>query len=105
MASMHQDIQIQVIGATVMVRPAGELDLATAPALRTALEAAATPDVEHVVVILRDVSFVDSTGLGALVHGWRLASDNGAAFTLREPTAPVRRVLAITDLDRLLEEN
>jgi anti-sigma B factor antagonist len=102
---MHQDIEIQVIGATVMVRLAGELDLSTAPALRAALEAAATLDVERVVVILRDVSFMDSTGLSALVHGWRVASDNGVAFTLREPTAPVRRVLAITDLDRLLDES
>jgi anti-sigma B factor antagonist len=105
MASMHEGIQIQVTGNVVTVRPTGELDLATAPALRAALEEVATLAVERIVVTLVDVSFVDSTGLGALVHGWRVASDKGLVLSLRDPSPSVRRVLGITGIDRLLDES
>jgi anti-sigma B factor antagonist len=103
MASNHEHIQIQVSGDVVVVRPAGELDLATAPALRAALEAAATLGLARVMVVLTDVTFLDSTGLGAIVHGWRFAADGGVSLTLSDPSPSVQRVLTITGLDRLLE--
>jgi anti-sigma B factor antagonist len=100
---MHENTQILVIDGVVTVRPHGELDMASAPALRAALETTSTMGVERIVVILSDVSFLDSTGLNALVHGWRIATDAGLTFTLSEPTPPVRRILDITNLDRLLD--
>jgi anti-sigma B factor antagonist len=104
MCPIHEDVQIQVTGTVALVQPTGELDMATAPALRTALEAAANLSVERLVVTLRDVSFLDSTGLGALVHGWRLASEKGVTLTVREPSPTVRRILDITGLDHLLDD-
>ena len=45
----------------------GELDLATAPTLCSALDAARTHRVRRVVVDLTGVDFCDSTGLRALI--------------------------------------
>src|SRR4051794_4160020 len=53
----------------------GEVDLATAGELREALEHAAQSDAEEVWVDLSDVTFLDSTGLTALVIGHRVLSD------------------------------
>jgi anti-sigma B factor antagonist len=58
---------------------------------------------ERILVNLRAVTFIDSTGLSALVHGWRAASQRGVGFSVAEPAPQVRRVMEITNLERLFE--
>jgi anti-anti-sigma factor len=101
---MHEHIEFRTIDGVATVMLAGEIDLVTAPALREALEqlVARTPD--RIVVTLRDVIFLDSTGLGAIVHGHRLAADKGIELSLSEPSPQVRRVLRMTGLEELLED-
>jgi anti-sigma B factor antagonist len=53
-------------GARVLV--AGELDIATVPALRARLEADGVPGAEHLVLDLTAVTFIDSTGVRALLE-------------------------------------
>lgn len=81
----------------VVVIAAGEIDLRSAPALRAILEAA-TRASRHLVIDLESVTFIDSTGMGALVHARRLGCEWVA---LVNPAAMVRNVLRITQLDRL----
>jgi anti-sigma B factor antagonist len=100
---MHEPIEIRHVDGAVTVVPTGELDLVTAPALRTALEEAIALAPDRIVVGLAAVTFLDSTGLGALVDGWRLASDEGIKLTLSEARPPVRRVIIVTGLDDLLD--
>jgi anti-anti-sigma factor len=72
---------------------AGEIDAATAPELRRRLGAA--PVVS--VLDMRDVTFLDSSGITALL----LADDerDGAEhLTVRAPSVQVRRVLELTGL-------
>jgi anti-anti-sigma regulatory factor len=42
------------------------------------------------------VPFMDSSGLGALIAGRRMALEDGLGFDAINPTPPVRSVLAIT---------
>ena len=86
------------------VAPSGELDLVTAPALRAALEAAAGGGARRIVVTLGEVTFLDSTALGAIVHGWRQAADLGIEFSLTGASPGIRRILAVTGLEDLLDE-
>lgn len=77
----------------------GELDIDAAPRVRTAVTGAARArDCRRVVIDLAAVSFVDSTGLGALVAGLSVARGRGIALILANPQPPVRRVLDITGL-------
>jgi len=101
---MHERIEIRVIDDIVCVAPSGDLDLVTAPSLRAALEEAAALGPARIVLTLRDVTFLDSTALGVIVHGLRIATDRGRVLTLTAPTPSVRRVLTATGLDDLLEE-
>ena len=114
---MHEAIEIRHTDGVATVVATGELDLVTAPALRAALEEAALDHIgegwvreeavalapERIVVGLATVTFLDSTGLGALVHGWRLASDQDIKLTLRDASPPVWRVITVTGLDDLLD--
>jgi anti-anti-sigma factor len=98
------------IGSALVVTAAGELDLLTAPALRTAIRAALDrPGI--VVVDLSGVTFLSSAGLDVLV-----AANDTAAQTDQEAAGgwrarlrlvlgherPVRRPMQIAGLDRAL---
>jgi anti-sigma B factor antagonist len=84
-------------GETIYVRPRGELDLRTVPELDDAL-ARARADARHVVLDLRGLSFMDSTGI-SLVTRWNLeARRDGFEFALIQGDERVRRLFELTAL-------
>lgn len=71
----------------------GEIDMASAPQLAEALSRLDRSD-GRVVIDLAGVTFMDSTGLHAVLD--EVASRNGSGpVVLRRPTRPVRRLLDI----------
>jgi len=101
---MHEHIEFRTIDGVATIELAGEVDVLVAPAVRQALEHLVDRTPDRIVVTVRDVTFIDSTGLGAIVHGHRLASDRGVKLSLSEPSPPVRRVLHMTGLDNLVDD-
>ncbi|GIH96276.1 hypothetical protein Psi01_69060 [Planobispora siamensis] len=86
--------------AVVTVR--GEIDITTAPLLeahirRTLLTRRRPADI---VLDLRGVTFMDASGLTALVHIDDHARRNGHGIRLAGVSCPVARLLRITRLDR-----
>jgi anti-sigma B factor antagonist len=86
-------------GDALVLSLAGELDLYTEPALREALRGAVERAPKRLVVDLAEVTFVDSTVLGALVAA-RSQLGGGDAFALAAPGLEVRRALEVSGLDR-----
>ena len=74
----------------------GEIDVLTVDQVRLALGEAITARPAAIEVDLADLSFIDSTGLGALVFGFQRARDAGIAFRLANPTRQVRQVLVLS---------
>ena len=89
-------------GEAVVVRLTGELDLYNAPALRAALLEHAERHPKRLVVDLAEVTFVDSTALGALIVA-RSRAGSKDAFVLVAPGLETRRALEISGLDRHFE--
>jgi anti-sigma B factor antagonist len=85
----------------VVVSVEGDVDLVTSEELRQVLEGAVRLN-PHVEVDLTGLTFIDSSGLSALVEGHRAARDAGGVVVLRNPTSMLRRLLDITRLDSLL---
>jgi anti-anti-sigma factor len=81
---------------------AGELDLATSPALEQEIDRACDADVDLLIVDLRDLTFMDSTGLHALVKAHRREHDAGRRFALVQGGAQVERLLNLTGVGDLL---
>lgn len=90
-------------GATV-VQATGELDLASAPHLRDCLRQLIDAGSRRLVVDLRGVTFLDSSGLGVLVGARRLLERNepDGDWSMRLVCAggSVLRVLRVTGLHR-----
>ena len=83
-----------------VIRVHGELDSYTAGQLRDGI--ATTVGRPAVIIDLREVPFVDSAGLGALVGGVRRLREAGTGVAVCCDTSSVRRLLAVTGFDRMI---
>jgi anti-sigma B factor antagonist len=84
---------------------AGEIDLANSDVIGEAISTAIkTWSVAEVVVDLDRVTFLDSTGISALMAGYNLAADYGVAYFVVNPHDLVRRTLDITGVLTTLTE-
>jgi anti-sigma B factor antagonist len=87
---------------TIDVR--GEVDLANCTRLRLEIEEAI--DRCHCTVVdLTNVSFIDSTGLGALVAARNHAHQLGHTLQIRLPSGQARRPFELTGLDELFSSD
>jgi len=80
----------------VRVVATGEVDLSTVERLRATITAAVEPGPSEVVVDLRAVTFLDSTGVGALIDARKQAMTYGSRIRVINPQPVVRRVLEVT---------
>jgi anti-anti-sigma factor len=80
----------------------GELDLAAASSLEEELDRALGSGSRVIVVDLKSLEFIDSTGLSVLVRAHQRAQEAGLELGLVNPGAQVERLLSLTGLaDRL----
>jgi anti-sigma B factor antagonist len=81
---------------TVVLKIYGELDLASVPELERELEVAQALHPARIEFVLDGVSFMDSTGLRALLRTVKAAETNGYEFVLRGVPEQARRVLEVS---------
>lgn len=86
----------------VVVKPTGRLNMVAAPTLRQELHALVDGGQRDVVVDLSGVEFIDSSGLGALISGLKVARQAGGDLRIAAPTRQVVTVLELTNLNRVL---
>lgn len=86
---------------TVVVAAEGEIDTANNQRLEQVLASLAHGDAD-VVVDLSAVTFMDSSGLRALLTGQRAVLAAGRSFRIGDASDAVRRVLEITGLSDVL---
>lgn len=86
----------------VHIRPIGELDLATVPVVEAQLAELTAAGFAHLVLDLREVSFLDSSGLHLILAWDAKARASGLSFELVPGPAPVQRIFDVTRVaDRL----
>ncbi len=93
--SLTVAVRREAAAATVAV--GGEVDLATVGSLEREIHAAVTAaDVAEVTVDLSEVTFLDSSGINALIQGRKLADSRNVLFTAAGAQGLVRQVLDLT---------
>ena len=94
------DVEVQQRNDVAIVRPRGELDLATVETLSAALDG--IDGAGRLVLDLRGLSFIDSTGLRLLVALYQRSKSDGSELMLVAPAAPTDRAIQLCGLDQAL---
>jgi anti-sigma B factor antagonist len=76
------------------------MDIATAPHLVATVRSLSQRDLQHVWLDLSRLTFIDGSGLAALVQVRMLVDGRGGLLTLQGVRPLVRRLLTITNLSR-----
>lgn len=86
----------------VIVTLAGSADMDQIELLASRLWTAAHTADAMLIVVLSDLSFICSEGLGALLKARIICRDKSAPVRLVSPSAPIRQVLTTTRLDKIM---
>jgi anti-sigma B factor antagonist len=76
----------------------GELDIASVPALQSAVERMCSDATTSITLDLRGLTFIDSTGLAAIVLASKVCDTNGYEFALIRGAASTQRLFELTGL-------
>ncbi|MCB9800274.1 MAG: STAS domain-containing protein [Candidatus Omnitrophica bacterium] len=79
----------------------GELDFHTSPDLREKISAEVSKQNHKVVVNLKNVSYIDSSGLATFVEALQKAKRASGKFILAELAPAVKSVFEIAKLDKV----
>lgn len=92
--------QISEQGGCIVIALDGEIDLETAPTVRTTL-------LEHLkkgknlLIDLAQVTYIDSSGIASLVEGLQMARKQGHDLALVSVSQRAHRVLELARLDKV----
>ncbi len=104
----HEDLQsdfrveTHTTGRITTLTLSGELDLLSSPALEQELERAHASDCDVILLDLRELEFMDSTGLHVLVDAHQREQDAGRSLVLTKPSEQVQRLLDLTGVAELI---
>jgi anti-sigma B factor antagonist len=101
---VHSDFRVEVQneGRAVIVAVAGELDLASSPTLEQELERVWDGSPERLIIDLRGLEFMDSTGLSIIVGAQQRLAEDGQTLSLVRGSAQVQRLLDLTGVSERL---
>jgi len=96
------EIEWEVLGQALVARLRGELDLHTAHLFKEGVEGRLGGPVRHLVVNLAGLTFIDSSGLGALLGRLRWLRERGGRMALVGTRGRIQGVLELSGLARLV---
>ena len=89
--------------AGLVLTVSGELDIATAPALRDRFAAAIVAGKRRLVIDLSELSFLDSVALAAIVHAKQQLPEDGKMAVVIDPSSYVMLVFESGGLPKVLD--
>ena len=88
----------------IVITPSGEIDLASAPALREQITTALASSSSTVLVVdLADVTFMDSSGLTCLAFAHQQMHQRDGRVEVRNVTSSVRKLITVVGMDQVVE--
>lgn len=97
---MSELIRFEKNGDVCDIFVAGEVDLSNSAELRKTI-LGALKGANQVTVDLSAVSYIDSSGIAALVEGLQQANSQDKTFSLSTPSQQVRSILELARLDQV----
>ncbi len=93
-------------GQNVIFSVKGEIDIYSAPDFKESLYQSINNVQQNIILDCRDLSYIDSMGLGILVGALKRVREKDHNITIRHPRSTVRKLFRITGLDKafIIEE-
>ena len=97
-------IDLTRCGSILVVKVHGELDLSTSPVFRDKIETELARDenIRHLVLDLEDVSFIDSSGLGAVLGRFKSISQRGGKMAGVTVPPHLKKLFALSGLLKVM---
>jgi anti-sigma B factor antagonist len=93
---------IESADGAIVITLLGELDLGVAPELSQMLDEVPAGEPVEIVLDFSDLSFIDSSGVAALITAQKTLSERGQHLSIRSPRPTALRLLEITGLVEFL---
>ncbi len=85
----------------VILTLSGRFDFKTQKMFRDAMKGAQTKGARHIVIDLKDVSFVDSTALGLIALGHQNLNKVNIKLSLANPQSSVQKTFDLADFSQM----
>ena len=99
---LNFDLETETSGSSALVRMRGDLDLQVVDRVTEALNQVESEKPELLVIDLSRLSFMDSSGMGAVAAAQIRAREAGREFAIVRPPAGVRQAFDRTGLDKVI---
>jgi anti-sigma B factor antagonist len=86
-----------------IIQPSGILDGTTAQEFRQQIKSLAEKQVSIILIDFKDVKFMDSSGLGALILSLKTVRSAGIKMVLCSINDQIRMLFELTSMDRVFE--
>lgn len=91
-------------GNTVIAQVTGELDHCSAPGVRRELEQIiADPAVRRLVLDLKDMTFMDSSGIGLILGRCREMRQRGGSLAVRGMNPHVEKIFLLSGMNQVIQ--
>ncbi len=94
------EIEVKNLGEHKVIAVSGEIDLYNVSELKKVLFSVTDGSHSSVVVDMKDVNYMDSSGIGALVAGQKKMKAHSGKFSLLNIHEDVLNILKLATLDR-----
>lgn len=81
----------------------GELDLSTASRFRVTIEPLAQESDQTLELNLRQLNYIDSTGMGVIISVLKTRDQLGADLSIQEVPPKIKRLFDLTGITKFLE--
>ncbi|MGE5654088.1 MAG: anti-sigma F factor antagonist [Bacillota bacterium] len=97
------EVNTERVGQSLLVRINGELDHHTADQVRNIIDYELDKEIaKNVVLNLKGLTFMDSSGLGVIMGRYRRVTQNGGKLVACQINPQIRRVFDLSGLPRIL---
>ncbi|HEX3032706.1 MAG TPA: anti-sigma factor antagonist [Bacillota bacterium] len=94
---------LEMTGNILVARVAGELDMRVTPEFRDRLDTALENEMAGKLLLnLSEVSFIDSSGLGAILGRYKRLTQVGGKLAIAAPQPQVKRILELSGILRIM---
>ena len=101
---MSLQIDVEYKRQALIVRLSGELDHHSAQTVKATLEEAIERGrVHHIVLSLKDLSFMDSSGLGVILGRYKQISNRGGKMVVCDINQAVYRLFELSGMFKIIQ--